>query len=658
MINNIEIKNCKGLNKTLAVGPVTVLQGPNWSGKTRALEAVTLALLGYHPKYGNTPAYTLRMASGDPMQVRLEGPEFSLVHEFSKAGQQLGFPHGWEFPKMLLDFKEFFNLTGKEQVRTVFKCCKIDLSVEKVVKCVTDVRAKNDAEKKISAAAKSFVEEMDPASSEEAEVTAQQFLSAIIEHFESKAKAAKAQVSTMAKTAQGVTEIAGAKEHRALQLIEEDLEEASNRLEAFNRELGGITAHNAAIAKVKREIAQIETDLTTARSFESVEVKEVDVEGANSKFEAANHALKFKSNLHSELLEKTNALYAPHNDLTRDYDSLVGKSEELQTESEQLRKEMESTLKGDHCPTCKDKSETWKKAYKKFHEAEITAMETELKKLKKDIATLAKKIEKSKATLEAYEAETKAALLAKNEANDTYQTAHSAYQSAFSEHQKSQTARANKFSNLSKVPDLEKRLSAKKAELQEPKDETEIKANGQVIRDLCGTLTDEKNQAIATAAQDNARKEAARKREEAEAEQAIYAGALKNVQALQEETIKESITELMGRVNEKTGNILKTPIAYYDGQFGRFEGPKFVDLEKGFSGAERAMAFVALALTLVSDSPLKIILMDEMSSIDEKNKPAFLAAMVELHKQGLLDNFIGTDPNQVPAVEGVKVIEL
>lgn len=71
-LRKVWLKGLKGQDMAYELGPVTVLHGPNGSGKTAVLQAIMFGILGYDPRLGKTADKIAAMMTEQEMQVRLE----------------------------------------------------------------------------------------------------------------------------------------------------------------------------------------------------------------------------------------------------------------------------------------------------------------------------------------------------------------------------------------------------------------------------------------------------------------------------------------------------------------------------------------------------------------------------------------------------------
>ena len=82
----LQWRNVKGSSGSAEVGPVTVVCGPNYSGKTAVLTALRLALAGYAPSLPRTNQGVMQLASGDSMAVQLDAGAECAKREWRLSG--------------------------------------------------------------------------------------------------------------------------------------------------------------------------------------------------------------------------------------------------------------------------------------------------------------------------------------------------------------------------------------------------------------------------------------------------------------------------------------------------------------------------------------------------------------------------------------------
>jgi DNA repair exonuclease SbcCD ATPase subunit len=84
MITKLSIGGLKGQSREHLLGPLTLLKGPNGSGKTATLQALMIAFLGYEPRLGKRPEATMTLAADSRLSVEvLTDKGFGVTRLFS-----------------------------------------------------------------------------------------------------------------------------------------------------------------------------------------------------------------------------------------------------------------------------------------------------------------------------------------------------------------------------------------------------------------------------------------------------------------------------------------------------------------------------------------------------------------------------------------------
>lgn len=176
--------------------------------------------------------------------------------------------------------------------------------------------------------------------------------------------------------------------------------------------------------------------------------------------------------------------------------------------------------------------------------------------------------------------------------------------------------------------------------------------NTQALRDCRARL----EKALATQ-QDIARHKAAEgERNKAEAELEVLKLVREEVKSFRNEMVQAAWGPILERANAIAAPILKTPLGIRDNQLGRWGDDRQVNWidTSTFSGTEQAVTYAALSIALAQDSPFKLCLVDEMTRMDEANKTAFIASILQLQRDGVIDQFIGVDTDKAAYQRAVK----
>jgi chromosome segregation ATPase len=150
------------------------------------------------------------------------------------------------------------------------------------------------------------------------------------------------------------------------------------------------------------------------------------------------------------------------------------------------------------------------------------------------------------------------------------------------------------------------------------------------------------------------RQEANAEKARASAEAGVCRVAASMVTALQGELVAKAIGPLLAAANKLCEGILKSPLAYKDGELGMnchvpcptlgkgMVQPHFVPVAS-FSGTEKALAHCAVSLALASRSELRIAVLDEVTRLDEGNVGKLIGRLCDLEKEGAIDQAIVVD---------------
>lgn len=87
MLKEIRMSGIKGQNATQILTGRDIIIGPNGSGKTTRMQAMSLAALGYVPERGKTLESTFELASEDTMSVCLVSDSVEVVREYKKSSK-------------------------------------------------------------------------------------------------------------------------------------------------------------------------------------------------------------------------------------------------------------------------------------------------------------------------------------------------------------------------------------------------------------------------------------------------------------------------------------------------------------------------------------------------------------------------------------------
>lgn len=130
-LTNISGSNFKGFSGRdfeFDLKPLTVIIGPNFGCKTSILDAVTVLLLGYHPKLGKVNNKTWQLAGSGP-SMQLSGvfdTGVTVNHSWrmdakGTVTKKGGVPDSLEIPTELVSIREFFGRSAVERTQFLFE---------------------------------------------------------------------------------------------------------------------------------------------------------------------------------------------------------------------------------------------------------------------------------------------------------------------------------------------------------------------------------------------------------------------------------------------------------------------------------------------------------------------------------------------------------
>jgi len=174
-------------------------------------------------------------------------------------------------------------------------------------------------------------------------------------------------------------------------------------------------------------------------------------------------------------------------------------------------------------------------------------------------------------------------------------------------------------------------------------------------------LTLEVRQANAAKGEVVAKLKAAEAAERVAKEYVVWREVKKLVDEMQVEAVKESMKPILKHANLIAGSILPSKLEYHDGAIGRWSGRKFIGT-RSFNRSDQQVTFaaVSVALASASGSPLKILLMDDLDTVEGKRiKPLFAAIRAAINTKQISQCIAcGVRAKEYAGMEGVEVVEL
>lgn len=209
----------KGRTFRHTLAPVTLILGPNRSGKSAIADAIKLALLGRHPQLPNTNAGKFKLASGRDLLAELtftDGQQNSIRLELAGGKIKETAATAFECPPVLLDFSTYLAMTADARTAYVFGKVDLDalgfsdshiLAAIKGVKLDPHTPAVEEVLRELASEAELLAQECD-----ELGQSRQEFMAKLIERVKERSKAAKAVVKQMEANLQAQAKLQAADE--------------------------------------------------------------------------------------------------------------------------------------------------------------------------------------------------------------------------------------------------------------------------------------------------------------------------------------------------------------------------------------------------------------------------------------------------------------
>lgn len=608
----------KGVQFDHRLGAVNLIRGRNFAGKTARLDAARLALLGYLPELGKTTQATIQLAAGTQLVAQAvmdSGAEYARSWALNgrswKASQSVTGP---EIPPVLLDPSVYFGLGEKDRVRFVFGLCECPVTAEKVLADLKAVRCEPHAELHESAL-RNLVRTLDEQerAAHDAGKTVQEWLGEAIAYVRDQGKVAKAHADRLVKTVEGMAVLGG-----------ETGRDRSKEIEKLRRDEQSAKAARFCwqerIARERRNQAERDALLAEIGRYSdpAAQIAALDAELAKP----APVAPDFTAG------RELAAAYASRK---ADVERYVREIQNLRSDIAALDLERERAIAKPACPTCGCKGKAFKDAVAKLYGDRR--------------AGLIENLTSAEAALPPAEA---AMVKARNEVNE-FTAASERYASAVAKRQVLEQERRRLISGQEQIVKVRARLEAV------PRDEVDLDEMGRHERNLGleieaigGALRAQEaehrlwQQARARAA---TTAKATLEAEDAKAQVAVLAAVLKSLETIQAAVADAAVSALMDKANRFVAGILPHPLSYREGAIGMARPTGWVPHE-AFSGTEKLVAYAALAAALAQQSPIKLVLMDELGRLNPETKAALLERMVRLAEAGDIDQFIGAEAGE------------
>lgn len=671
----IEAKNLKGSTFNQPLSDITLFYGENAAGKTTRVDALTLALTKSLPGIATRPSDIHDLLASDAeltvyTETDAQLPEFAgCSWTKGRKGIETTFEGSLEAPRLLFSTSEFLDLTAKERTKFLFGILPPP-PLDKVGPEAITARLKNiklephteHAEKAITDLCHTVDESWTRATATKQGCTVQEWLGVLVEEITEHVKTIKANLKAMKATSLGITamrkeapsmapvELRRRKAQETLQLAVAAEQDALNKFTDAERkvqEAKVMAAKWVDPTEAQAQIAELESSVT--------ELLKVQPSGLPPTLGVMT-ARPSEISVRNKLREASNAT-----------DQALLKHDRCKADVLQIQKQIADAKQQTCCPTCgHDISEK---------QAEIVASLTlRLTAANLDLENLEKQLKQAQEAEDSVKAEVMAMVKAierweadksaMDHANQEQLNKHNAAVRAFNDSrtiingnqariailQKAIESNATAEAAKAILPDLET-ASARAAEAYR-----NIGVHNASIKATMDSVEAEYRTALADAAAARNIQQAINEVERLEAEVGVGEETKEMLVELLNESIKLSIGPLVTLANNLCADILKAPLVFEDGEI-RMATRTGGHSHRTFSGTERALAYAALSVGLATQSPVKLVIFDELGRLSKKNKLKLVCRLAKLIAEKTIDQavLVDTEPLEELAqgIEGV-----
>jgi hypothetical protein len=623
-IKTLAYKNLDGRTASHELGPITIVTGANRSGKTTVLRAIKLALLGYDPKLGKTNQSTFRACGGPDgaattvmtVESHFHGSEMWIERRWTITKGRVSYdgPDGHSVPEKLLDPSTYFDLSGPARLNYVLSQVdveKLGIGFDSLLNALTKEVPKTETLGTIIVQST----DLDTARKEE-DASVYDWLSGLCAWTAAQTKCLEEAVDNYDGTLKGLVDAKAADTVPITGSVQHEIDELRTQLTAVQKE---ITTHEE-ISKRLHQQKQLREKLeaTIAGLPETLRKQEAMRErifGLNAKVDAWR-TIDTDARENEALIIK----------LTAERDAAESACANDRSLATATADERDRELDKPCCPYCGTKGKAWKNAF--------------AAKMDEKIDALVKSSNDQQSILQALN-ETLVALVTKR-------------------HEFSQVISAGQIAldlwqlSMLDLQQLEQQVVAAEAAKNhlatlEP---VTIEYPGfpltavPVCSDLQTRIADKETQQrhfIARTQDAKRMHQIKAMREEARQRLDTFKLAGKVIEREKARAAEEAFKSLCAEATRFTDGIMPA-LMTRDGELGMIEGGNWIS-HSTFSGIEEKLAFagLAVALTAREQSVCRIVLLDEMGTVDAKNKAAVMMRLSDLIHENVIDQVVVAD---------------
>ncbi len=628
-LTTITAHNFKGLSFHLDLQDINFLIGSNFAGKTARTDAIRFLLLGYLPELGKTNVASFGLSSGREMRVsgrfdngseihrtlRLEGNSVRATNQIPPEIEACG------QLAVMLNAETYFELSDAERVKYVFANVQMGpewTTPEILGKIQTALppEKREDADSTIVSHSNKLLIQL--ARLMKDHETPQAFVDAALAWLTTEAKSAKDYVGRMEKTVQGLSALKAADGTTSTATAEQLQAQRATILAQIERDQdarSGLTSDHLAITNSRPR----RQDINTLLSCRPALIQKKD--NVLARLEAAN-AVDLGELVTPEEITNLDAAERASSRSLAQLDSEIRRMEE---NMECQRAEEAGIHSKTICPYCGAQGDGWKTL--KLAEiasalAGMTGKRLDLQARRKAATEETNRIIQNLNTLRQ-----------RHNTRTQHERTVLLLQSELSSVEASLAKTNDLPAELERLPKENPELEEKMARINKEIADAKLILGviDQKIKEANGREQDKLRLAQAETERDTAK---------TELETIITVG--KKLREIQADMVKAAFDPLLAIANTFFPNILKTEIAYHDGEIGTWRDGVWVT-HRTFSGIEKLLTYAAIQASLAAKSPVKIMLIDELGRIHDDHLVAFVHAIDDAIISGRLHQFVGIE---------------
>jgi hypothetical protein len=612
----ILFENFKARSAEYTLAPVVMFAGENETGKTACINAIEVAIKGYHHAVGRQPSSTWKFAGQNKSEmtvhIEMDTEAFKTVTFKRKTNGDVSRTVKGELPdvpEVLFDVSDYLSATAQERIKAVFDridVSKITIKDEELLERLGKLEAVPAAVSQV--AVSEMITEVKKTITRRAALkqTPQLWLEELVKTLTDTAKGQKGSQDTaagqlLAMKPSGTTPVSVADQLKVEKEKLAELEKVKSDLESKR---SNYMKHDARRKEIEAILAKPTTD--TATWVE--QKKKLDAQIA-----------EYQSDTPTREAYVTN-LIQEHKKL----EATITQAGAEITEMELRLQELEGKVK---CPYCKSSRQGWKEEYKTELTQKLDALKADTKQKTDQLQHLKDEGAKARADLNASQS---ADAAQKKRREDV-----AALNNKIVLAQKDKTDQASLEGELRGLQSIEY-----------PSDESRTKAINDIVAQKAIVL-DLENKELSFGVYDSNRKTRTTLEEKLIGYQVrveIYKQAAKVVTEAQKEIVSKAFESILAPARRFTDGIIDGNLDYQNDELGYHSPAGWVSHDV-MSGRGKDLAYLGLQVALAQQSPIKIVLIDEFGDFDTKTKLKVVQRLIELAREKFIDGAYCTDPD-------------